>query len=489
MEMTKLFESLQETVGQLLPSLLGALAILIVGWFVAIILRAGLKKGLKLVRLNQYLRDSTGTEMDVEAGVATGLYFFVLLMVLVAFLNALQLELASGSLKALVEQVFAFIPKLVGGGVLLLVAWIVASLARTLITKALNTTTLDEKLSAGAEVQPISESLGNVLYWLVFLFFLPAVLGTLELTGLLEPVQGVVEEILAMLPNVLAAGVIGFVGWFVARIVRDLVSNLLATAGTDQLGDKVGVRGPMTLSQVIALFAYILILVPACIAALQALQIDAITDPATEMLGTILNAIPNIVAAGLILAIAYFIAQIVSNLIRTLLGGMGFDRVPARLGFPQVAETEPTPSRLVGHGIVFFVMLFAFAEAADELGLSHVSTLVSMFIQFGSQVLLGGVIIVVGFWLSTLAHAAILRLHGAPSTTMANVARFAILGLVLAMGLRAMGLADDIVNLAFGLTLGSVAVAVALSFGLGGREAAGKQLEHWLGRMRSESKR
>jgi hypothetical protein len=57
---------------------------------------------------------------------------------------------------------------------------------------------------------------------------------------------------------------------------------------------------------------------------------------------------------------------------------------------------------------------------------------------------------------------------------------------VLAMGLRAMGIADDIVNLAFGLTLGAVAVAVALSFGLGGREAAGKLMEHWLSRWRKD---
>ena len=55
------------------------------------------------------------------------------------------------------------------------------------------------------------------------------------------------------------------------------------------------------------------------------------------------------------------------------------------------------------------------------------------------------------------------------------------------MGLRAMGIADDIVNLAFGLTLGAIAVAVALAFGLGGRAAAGKQMEYWLARWRGES--
>ncbi len=120
------------------------------------------------------------------------------------------------------------------------------------------------------------------------------------------------------------------------------------------------------------------------------------------------------------------------------------------------------------------------------VGFSQVSGLVSMFIEFAGEVLLGTMIIAVGFWLSNLAHAAISRIYGEGSAAIANIARFAILGIVLAMGLRAMGLADDIVNLAFGLTLGGMAFAFALAFGLGGREAAGRQLEHWFSRLRGD---
>jgi hypothetical protein len=61
------------------------------------------------------------------------------------------------------------------------------------------------------------------------------------------------------------------------------------------------------------------------------------------------------------------------------------------------------------------------------------------------------------------------------------------LGLFIAIALRTMGIANEIVTLAFGLTLGAAAVAFALSFGLGGREAAGKQMEHMLSRYRNES--
>lgn len=486
MDMTKLFESLQGTLGEALPSILGALAILVIGWFVAILIRAAARKGLGLAKLNHRLQSSTGTGMDLESGISLGLYYFILLLVGIAFFNTLKLDLVSGPLKVFADQVFAFIPKLIAGGALLLVAWILASIIRTLITKALHATSLDEKVSTGAGMRPISENLGDVLYGLVFLLFLPAILGALELTGLLAPVQGMVDQILATLPNILAAIIIGVVGWFVAKIVRDLVSNLLTAAGTDRLGEKAGLSGTLGLSRLIALVLYILILIPAFVAALQALKIDAITAPAAHMLNAVLTAIPNIFAAALILAIAYFVAQLVSNLMSTLLGGMGFDGLPSKLGIGQAFQGDTTPSSLVGQIIRFFIMLFATVEAAGRLGFSEVSELVTMFIQFGGQVLLGGAIIAVGFWLSNLAHGAIVQLHGANASTIANVARFAIVGLVLAMGLRSMGLADDIVNLAFGLTLGSIAVAIALSFGLGGREAAGKQMDHWLTRMRGE---
>jgi hypothetical protein len=62
------------------------------------------------------------------------------------------------------------------------------------------------------------------------------------------------------------------------------------------------------------------------------------------------------------------------------------------------------------------------------------------------------------------------------------------MGLVIAMGLRAMGIADSIVNMAFGLTLGAVAVAFALAFGLGGRAAADRLLAKWLDQADAQSK-
>ncbi len=150
MDMSKLTETLQVNLGETLPNVLGALGILILGWIVALIVRAGIRKGLGMLNVNQRLRSTTGTAMDVEGGTAAGIYYLILLLVLVAFFNALHLELVSGPLGALVDQVLAFIPRLVAGGILILMVWGIATVLRTIVSKALQSTTLDEKLSAGA---------------------------------------------------------------------------------------------------------------------------------------------------------------------------------------------------------------------------------------------------------------------------------------------------------------------------------------------------
>ena len=275
-------------------------------------------------------------------------------------------------------------------------------------------------------------------------------------------------------------------GWFVARLLRDLVTNLLGAAGADRLGAEAGLAGTTKLSGLAGMLVYIFVLVPALIAALNALNISVISDPATEMLGTFMAALPNLFAAAIILAVTWFVGGFVSNLTTNLLGGLGFDGLPAKLGVGDLAGSETTPSAWVGKGVLFFLMLFAVTEAAARLGFGQVEQIVATLIAFGGQVLLGGVIIAVGVWIANLVHAAMTRVSGETGDGMAGIMRFAILGLVTAMGLRAMGLADDIVNMAFGLTLGAVAVAFALSFGLGGREAAGEHMRHWLGQLRSK---
>ena len=485
MDFSSFAESLQQTLGQHLPGILGALGILIVGWIIAVAARAAVRKSLGVLKVNTRIAESTQQSIDVEGGTAVGVFWLVILVTLIGVFNSLHLEQVSNPFNALLTQVLGYLPRFAAGVLLLLLAWIIASAARMLITKTLGATDWDEKLSAEAGMSPMSQSVGNVLFWLIVLLFIPAILSTFDLQGLLDPVRDMINKALGMVPNVAAALAIGFVGWVVAKVLRGLVTNLLAAAGSDKINQSVGLADSVRLSQLAGTLVFIFVFVPTLIAALDALKIEAISRPATEMLEIILNAVPHIIAAAMILVITYYVARFAAALITKLLNGIGFDALPEKLGLMQF-HGSLLPSILTGRLILFFAMLFATVEAANRLDFTQVRDVITTFIKFGGDVLLGGVILVIGFWLANVAYDAIRRASGEQTTGLARIARMAILGLVIAMGLRAMGIADDIVNLAFGLTLGAVAIAVALSFGLGGREAAGRLMEHWLSKLRRD---
>ena len=486
MDFSVLATSLQSTLGGQLPAIFGALGIIVVGWLAAVLARAAMLRILSMLKVDSRIEESTGQKVGVESGIAVGVFWLIILITLVAVFDSLHLDRISNPFAQLVTQIIGYAPRLIAGTLLVLLAWLIATLIQALVNRALNASTLGERLSKEAGMEPMSRTVANVLFWLVILLFVPSILAAFELRGLLEPVQSMLAKLLDMVPNVFGAAVIGFVGWLVAKVLRGLVTNLLAAADADKMGSQIGLAETVKLSRLAGTIVFIFVFVPTLIAALDALRIEAISRPATDMLERLLAAVPNLVAAALILVVTWYVAKFAADVLSRLLAGMGLDTLPQRLGIGGAFAGSLKPSGLIRGLALFFAMLFAAVEAAHRLEFTQVRDLVSMFIKFGGEVLLGGSILVIGFWLANLAYDAISRASGDSRTGLARLARMAILGLVIAMGLRAMGIADDIVNLAFGLTLGAVAVAVALAFGLGGREAAGRQMEHWLSQLRKD---
>jgi hypothetical protein len=231
-------------------------------------------------------------------------------------------------------------------------------------------------------------------------------------------------------------------------------------------------------------FVYTLILLYTIVSALESLQIEAISGPATRMLDTITNAVPNILGAALVLIISYFIGRLIANLVTDLLTGVGFNAVPARIGL-NLTGTR-TPSQLVGYLILITIMLFAAVSAAELLGSVFLSSILATFLGFLGQLVLALIILGIGIYLANLARGVVLSAGGENAAFLASVARIAILVLAGAMALRQLGIADDIVNLAFGILLGALAIAAALAFGLGGRDVAGREVERFVKSLRND---
>jgi hypothetical protein len=376
---------------------------------------------------------------------------------------------------------------LVAAGIILFVAWLVALALRFLVEKGAQLLKIDERLSKHAALEEeervsFGKSLATAVYWFVFLLFLPAVLNTLGLEEIAAPINDVFNAVIGYLPNILGAIVVAAIGWFIARMIREIVTNLLKAIGTDNLGERLGLSAERSLSGLIGMLIYIFIWLVVLISALDVLDIDAISIPTTQMLSTIINVIPNLIGAALILVIAYYVGRLIANLIRDLLSGIGFDGIPDKIGLKWSAETSL--SQWVAYLILFAIMLFATISALEMLGTEALVGMLNLFTVFFWKVVLAVVIFAIGLYFANLSYKLVLATGTNQANFLARMAQIAIIVFSAAIALREIGVANDIVNIAFGVTLLAIGLAVALSLGLGTTKISEREVDGFIKKLR-----
>ena len=376
------------------------------------------------------------------------------------------------------QLVAEYAPKVVGALLLLVLAWIVASIIRSLAKRALSALKIDEKLNSGDTNSgtQVIKTLSDVIYWIVFLCFVPAILGVLGLTGILAPIQTMLSSVLGYLPNVLGAALIFILGILVANIVRQLVTSFLTNIGLDSFAQKNSVKTDFVsggLAGLIGTIVYALILLTVLSAALSTLKIEAISSPIQGIVSQILAALPNIFGAIILLVLAYLIAKIIRGIVSDILAGLGFNKLPNAIGLSKLpTEGSKSASSFVGHLAFLAIMFYAVMEAAKILSFELLANTVQDVAVLGGRIITGIIILAIGMYIANLVVGLIRSSGVANANMLATVARVAILFFVGAMALNRMGFADDIVNRAFTLLLGAFAVAAAIAFGIGGRDFA-----------------
>jgi hypothetical protein len=387
-------------------------------------------------------------------------------------------------------------PKVVIAILILVATWIVARAVGWVLRKAIDRSPALKKHVTGTPEETVGHQLGTIAKLIIWLVGIMAALRFLGVGQILAPINDLVTEIFAFLPHLIAAGLIFFVGLVVARIVRRLVETVLIAANVDGLLARIGIGSTegtvrpapeavppgaapgatrASIAKAAGVLVYALIIIPVAIAALQALEITAISAPATAMLDQILAAIPHVLAAALWLGIAFVAGRFLKTIIEAILPPTGFDDAIRSTG---VLPPNSFPSRIVANIAMIAVILAAAIEAASQLGGGTVAIFLAQVTELGGKVIFGTLIIVVGIFLARIISGLVASGTGEGGYAQ-TIVRYAIIALFTAIGLTFMGLADQIVMLAFGLILGSAAVACALAFGLGGRDAAARVLERW----------
>ncbi|MFI5624491.1 mechanosensitive ion channel [Nocardioides sp. NPDC051685] len=386
--------------------------------------------------------------------------------------------------------------KVLAAIVIILVTWIIAKIVAWAFAKLTSKVPVLQK--AGSDGETIGKSLGSVAGLLVWLFGLIALLDLFELSSVLTPIQSLLDGVLGFLPNVIGAIFVFIVGALVAKVVRQLVETALgavpfdkwigsgsklsgqvdATVGVDTTADPHAAPAAPAgtaaqIVRVIGLVLYAMIMIVVTIAALQILGISSISEPAEGMLNMILAAIPKLIAAAILLGIGVLIARFAADVLGQIIDGLGFDNALRSMDvLPAGQSATPAITKVIQIGIVLFFAVMA----AQMLEFPQITAFISEVLELGGKVIFGGAIIAAGV---VIAGVIAKLVPGSAS----QILKYATIVLFVAIGLKFMGLADSIINLGFGAVVIGGAAAAALAFGLGGRDAAARQLE----RLQAES--
>jgi hypothetical protein len=477
---------------QLLP-ILGAVAILVIGWIVAIVVaglvQALLNKTSLDEKIGAALSGEGKTPVNVDRWITGIVKWGILLYALVLFLDALGLKEASKPIGLLLETVTGYVPQVLGAAVLALIGWVVAILVRKGVTKVLGSLGLDARVkkATGDEESDllISKSIATAAYWVVLLLFLLLVLDSLELRGLMDPLKDMTAKALGYLPNLFSAGIILLVGWFVATLVRKIVTSLVHATGLERLLSRAGMEkvGKGTIAGLLGTVAFLLVLLPVLSMSLDALALEGVSKPVNGLIAVFFSAIPLLLYATVIIAVAVFVGRLLGTLVSDLLARLGFDRILGLLGLskadPNEMEASKRPSAVVGTLVFLAIMLLAVTTALDLLGWVKVATLVDAFVLRAAGWLFGLMLFGLGLWLSKLV-ADLIRDRDTPqSALLANVARVAILVVAGIAAMEEMRFDSDVIKWSAILAVAGVSLACALAFGLGGQRHAGETLDHW----------
>ncbi|PLS07971.1 mechanosensitive ion channel [Neobacillus cucumis] len=474
-----------------IPRLILALVVLVAGWLIAKGIGKAVTSLLKKTSLDDKLFSSFGNTRRYSSETIIGkiVYYTLLVVVFIIFFNMLNLSLIASPLVNMMSTITGAIPHLIKAALILLFAWVVAYLLRLLFKKAASMLHLESRLvkwkMAENEVNAhySVERIAQGVFYFVLLLFLPGVLGALQIEGISGPFTHALTSMVAFIPKLFAAALIVFIGWLIAKLVRDILTNFLKSLGADSLGQRFGVmknQEDTNLSSIIGNIVFIFILIPTIITALEKLDLKGISEPAIAMLNHILTLIPNIVVAIILMLVGIWLGKWIEKMVVQMLWRLRFDSIFQQIGIGSAAQEKSkySLSQVVGLLVKIVVVLLFAVEALQIVHLDFLVTLATGVIAYLPMLLAAILILGVGLYLGHLIERVLQNvIKNNYSRTLAAIAKYTIFAIAVFMALDQLGVAHSIVNAAFILVLGGLALAFGLAFGLGGKAFAAKYLE------------
>ena len=461
-------------------NIIASIIILLVGLALASVIVSKLEHLLTRTKLFSNLEhEITGKEGGTSTSAIKILlkfiYYIFVIFIIGIIMEKLGFSRLVNPILNLLDPIFSYIPNVLGGVILLIIAIILAKLSQKFSELFFIKLKVDERIHSKENGVSLAKIFSEIISLVVFILILPGVLAALKLDKILIPITDMLTKFLNYIPSLVAAVLVLVVGWFIASKLRDILKGVLDSF---KLDDKLSVDGRVLfegkLSSIIANIVYILVLIPVFSASLNYLGLDIIISPVISMLNILFNYVPNVIGVALVLLIALYFGRIIENIITNLLIGLKFDSYLEKAGLKTV---ENNYSKLVGKCSKILIIYFAVIQSIEILDFGSLQDLSLKLTLLLGDILLGVIVIAIGIIIANYVAKIVKNTELDNKNQIANIAKIAIIVFVGAMGLRQMGIANEIINLAFGFTVGALAVAFAIAFGIGGKDLAKEKLQ------------
>lgn len=289
-----------------------AAAILVVTWILAQIAKWVFAK---LVDRIGFLQRASGSGESVGESMGKIVGLLIWLFGLLAILTVFGLDSVIAPVQTLLNNVMDTIPNIIGAALIFFIGAMVARIVRQLVETALSTVDFDKWANKGGVDDvtgnsKISGIIGTVVYVLIIVPVAIAALDQLGIESISGPAVALLTTISSAIPLVIGAALILGIAFFIARWVSDLINDVLPGLGVDRSVAAMGILpNGMAASGLISKAVTVAILIFGAIAATKLLNFPEITN----ILNTILAVGGKVLFGAVIIAVGFFIANILAN--------------------------------------------------------------------------------------------------------------------------------------------------------------------------------
>lgn len=306
-----------------------------------------------------------------------------------------------------------------------------------------------------------------------------------------EQFMSVLNSIIAFIPNLISAILFLLLAWIIAVIVKNIIVKGLNAVGFDKWLQKKGLSSSegakkesegliSTLGKLAYFLVFILFLPPV----FDALNMQSVSTPIREMMAAVLNFIPRLLVAGVLVLLGLYLAKILGKLVTNLLKSLNVSKFNSYVNFGDKSKEGIDIPNALGWVVAVLIGLFFVVQALTVLNLEVFNTIGTAIIAYIPLVISALIILTLGFVGGNLLSTVITKSTG--NAFIGEIAKYLIIIVAVFMTLNQLNFAQSIVNLAFLFILGAVAVAFAISFGIGGRSFAEKQLRKFENKVNKE---